>query len=456
MDILRKIGSSLPLQLISMILIVFLAGSYIPVGIKEFLFTLSVLIKDLLVLVLPYIIFAYLFSTLLALQNGAILFVITLVISVVCMNFLGLNIAYFVSKFLSQASGLTPVEMDPTKELMVMWALPVPDILKSILQNEHGLILGVLSGIGLGFQPSLKRLWSRSKILCAIVIIMAGLILYIPSLILSILNIEQKIYFAPFIVLVVVTVVALLTQPHQIKESSDRLKAGAAFILNRMFIPVVPLFILGFILKMQHEGTLAYVLKQYGPVYLLIAATQAVYMLSLFLIGAKFNPMRWLEYLRNMIPPAITGISTMSSAAALPFSLTAAETNTKNPLIARSVIPATVNINLMGDSMGVPLKILATMITFGIGLPSYDLYLIFALQYIMYMFTVAAVPGATIIVMIPVIQEVLGFNGEMVSLVTALYILYDAIGTTMNVLGNGAFVILYNRLFGRWFTPSKA
>jgi Na+/H+-dicarboxylate symporter len=71
------------------------------------------------------------------------------------------------------------------------------------------------------------------------------------------------------------------------------------------------------------------------------------------------------------------------------------------------------------------------------------------------MFTVAAVPGATIIVMIPVVQEVLGFNGEMVSLATALYILYDAIGTTMNVMGNGVFVILYNRLFGGLF-PSKA
>jgi Na+/H+-dicarboxylate symporter len=68
------------------------------------------------------------------------------------------------------------------------------------------------------------------------------------------------------------------------------------------------------------------------------------------------------------------------------------------------------------------------------------------------MFTVAAVPGATIIVMIPVVQEVFGFNGEMISLATALYILYDAIGTTMNVMGNGVFVILYNRLFGKMFS----
>lgn len=393
MNILRKISSSLPLQLITMILVIFLAGDYIPLGVKEFFYTISILIKDLLVLALPYIIFAYLFSTLVALQNGAILFVITLVASVIFMNFLGLNIAYMVSHSLTELSGLTPVTTDPSRELMFMWRLPVPDLVKAILQNEHGLILGVVSGIGLGYLKVGK-----------------------------------------------------------LNNISDRLKAGAAFILNKMFIPVVPFFILGFILKMQHEGTLAYVLKQYGPVYLMIAAVQGLYLLTLFGIGAKLNPTKWLEYLRNMIPPAITGISTMSSAAALPFSLTAAEANTQNPLIARSVIPSTVNINLMGDSMGVPLMILATMITFGLGIPSYELYLIFALQYVMYMFTVAAVPGATIIVMIPVMQEVFGFNGEMISLATALYILYDAIGTTMNVMGNGVFVILYNRLFGKMFS----
>lgn len=393
MSILRRISSSLPLQLIIMILIIFLAGDYISLNIKEFFYTVSVLIKDLLILALPYIIFAYLFSTLVALQNGAILFILTLVASVIFMNFMGLNIAYLVSQSLKELSGLTPVTTDPSLELKFMWRLSVPGFVKAILQNENGLVLGVLGGIGLGYLK------------------VKGL-----------------------------------------NDISDRLKAGASFILNKMFIPVVPFFILGFILKMQHEGTLTYVIKQYGPVYLMIAAVQITYLLTLYGLGAKLNPNKWLEYLRNMVPPAVTGISTMSSAAALPFSLKAAEANTQNPLIARSVIPSTLNINLMGDSISVPLMMLATMITFGFGIPAYELYLMFALQYVMYMFTVAAVPGGTILVMIPVMQEVFGFNGEMVSLATALYILYDAIGTTMNVLGNGAFAILYNRVFGGMFS----
>ena len=393
MNILRKFGSSLPLQLITMIIVIFLAGDYFPLGIKEFCYTISVLIKDLLVLALPYIIFAYLFSTLVALQNGAILFVVTLVTSVVVMNFLGLNIAYFVSGLLTEMSGLAPVHADASRELMPMWKIPVPAIVSAVFKNEYGLVLGVLSGVGLGY-----------------------------------LKVKE------------------------LSEVSDRLKLGASFILNKLFIPVVPFFILGFLLKMQHEGTLAYVLKQYGPVYLMIAGVQIVYMMTLFALGAKLNPKTWLEYLRNMLPPVITGVSTMSSAAALPFSLAAAEKNTRNPLIARSVIPSTVNINLMGDSLGVPLMIIATMVTFGIGIPPYSLFLTFAGYYVMYTFTVAAVPGATIIVMTPLIERLLGFNAEMVGLVTALYILYDAFGTMMNVLGNGAFVVLFNRIFGQMFS----
>ncbi len=389
MQWIGKLASSLPVQLTSMILIVFLGGDLIPTCTKEFFFTVSVLIKDLLILALPYIIFAYLFSTLVDLQHGALLFIVSLVCSVIFMNFLGLNIAYFLGGFLSQASGLSPVTTDPALELHALWRLNPPWIVTRILQNENGLILGVLAGLGLGYF--------------------------------KVKNLDKK---------------------------AEKLKSIASFILNKMFIPVVALFILGFILKMQHEGTLSYVLKEYGPVYLMIAGSQITYQLLLLFMGAKLNPLTFLGYLKNLVSPLVAALTTMSSAAALPFSIKAAEKNTQNPLIGRSVIPSTVNINLMGDSMSIPLMIIATMITFGLGVPTYDLFLNFALQYVLYMFTVAAIPGGGVIIMVPVMSEVLAFDGEMISLVTALYLLYDAIGTSMNVMGNGVFVILYNRIFG--------
>lgn len=61
-------------------------------------------------------------------------------------------------------------------------------------------------------------------------------------------------------------------------------------------------------------------------------------------------------------------------------------------------------------------------------------------------FSVAAIPGGIIIVMLPILQDHLGFNTDMMSLITALYILFDPIITCANVLGNGTFSKLIDRI----------
>jgi Na+/H+-dicarboxylate symporter len=59
---------------------------------------------------------------------------------------------------------------------------------------------------------------------------------------------------------------------------------------------------------------------------------------------------------------------------------------------------------------------------------------------------VAAIPGGGIVVMLPILESCLGFNSEMLSLITALYILFDPVITSANVLGNGMFAKLIDTL----------
>jgi Na+/H+-dicarboxylate symporter len=49
------------------------------------------------------------------------------------------------------------------------------------------------------------------------------------------------------------------------------------------------------------------------------------------------------------------------------------------------------------------------------------------------------------LVILPLLQEHLGFNGEMLSLITALYILFDPVITSANVLGNGGFALVLEK-----------
>jgi Na+/H+-dicarboxylate symporter len=152
---------------------------------------------------------------------------------------------------------------------------------------------------------------------------------------------------------------------------------------------------------------------------------------------------------KNMLPAAVAGFGSMSSAAAMPLTIVGAEKNSSDPDMARAVIPATVNVHLIGDCFAIPLFAFAVLQNFGMGQPEFVAYLTFALYFVMAKFSVAAIPGGGIIVMLPVLEGCLGFSGEMLSLITALYILFDPLITCANVLGNGGFAMLFSRAFGK-------
>ena len=145
------------------------------------------------------------------------------------------------------------------------------------------------------------------------------------------------------------------------------------------------------------------------------------------------------------IPAAVSGFSTMSSAASMPLTIIGAENSAKNKDLARSVIPATVNIHLIGDCFAIPILAYAVLKSFGMTEPSLLSYLTFSLYFVIAKFSVAAIPGGGILVMLPILEAYLGFNAEMMSLITALYVLFDPVITCANVLGNGAFAKLIDR-----------
>lgn len=146
-----------------------------------------------------------------------------------------------------------------------------------------------------------------------------------------------------------------------------------------------------------------------------------------------------------MLPAAISGFSTMSSAASMPLTIIGVENNAKNKDVALSVVPATVNIHLVGDCFAIPIFAYAVLKSFGMAEPSLFNYLIFTFYFVLAKFSVAAIPGGGIIVMLPILEGYLGFNGEMMSLITALYILFDPVITCANVFGNGAFAKMIDR-----------
>ncbi|MDR2432498.1 MAG: cation:dicarboxylase symporter family transporter [Puniceicoccales bacterium] len=204
---------------------------------------------------------------------------------------------------------------------------------------------------------------------------------------------------------------------------------------------VVPFFLFGFLLKMQYDGIIMVLIRQYVAI--------VFYLLFFYFLVNGMNPRATFVAMKNMLPAVVCEFGTMSSASALPYTLIAVEKNSKNKDLAKSIVSITTNIHLMGDCIAIPIFIYAILKSYGVLQPSQLLYLGFVLQFVAAKFSVAAVPAGGIIVMLPIIERCFGFTGAMSSLILSLYILMDPICTSANVLGNGAFAQLIDKIATR-------
>ena len=188
-------------------------------------------------------------------------------------------------------------------------------------------------------------------------------------------------------------------------------------------------------------------MKSYSFVFVLFFFYASLYAFSFYMLVAKGNFHKCVEYIKNMIPAFVTAISTISSALTMPVTIMCAEKNAENKGLAGSIISATVNIHLLGDCLGIPLLAYSLLKHYGLEEPSLGTYFIFTIFFVIAKFSVAAVPAGGIIVMTPILEKYLNFSPDMSSLIIAIYVIFDPIITGFNVLGNGALAKLIDTLY---------
>lgn len=396
MGIIPKVPKlNLSIQLVGALACALFLGNKMPETLQSVFYSISLNLKGLLLFILPVIIFSCLFSCLLAFRGKTAIGFMLLLFSIVCFsNYLSTLMAYLVSSFEltpSLVRGVNDQAILETSELISLWNLEFPQW----LPNEYALYLGFSLGTFFSFFPN-----------------------------------------------------------RHVIQFNAQTKRLVTLFLEKIFLPILPLFAFGFILKMQHDGILTQVMGSYVSLIILTLVTYTVYLGLLFALAAHFNFRQWLGYLKNILPVALTGFSTMSSLATMPMTIKAAEKNTGSIDVARAIIPATVNVHMIGVSIGIPLMALSILASFGYELPHFTNYCIFALYFILAQFAVGGIPGGAILVMLPILETKLGFTSEMSATITALYILFDPIVTATNVLGNSALVIMVSKLLKKWIIPT--
>lgn len=225
-------------------------------------------------------------------------------------------------------------------------------------------------------------------------------------------------------------------------------KLTMMFMLH-VFIPTLPLFLMGFILKLLSEGQMTYFLQSNGKSCLIMISFLLLYLCLWWYLAHKLSKIPATTLLKNIFPAMITGATTMSSAATLPFSIEAANKNTKDPVLTNAVMPISLNFHMVGDTICIPILAVIILNSFSFPMPSFTTYLFFGFCFVLNKFAGAGIPGGTIMVSLPILQHYLGFSEEMLALIAAFYMLIDPITTLGNVTANNFLVIFIKKAWGK-------
>jgi Na+/H+-dicarboxylate symporter len=376
---------SLPLQLLLVLLFVVFFGQYFSVKTISCFYTFSMIFKEFLNVLLPGIVFSFIASGIISFKKNAPLVLLVVLVSIICSNIAASLVSYFIgiNTIPFLAKGVSLVNSTRSESIFSLLNFSIPQL----VSVEKAMLASIFFGIVISY---VSYSWPKNFI--------------------------------------------------------NGFKNAMEFILMKFFIPILPLYVFGFLLKLSHEGAFRILSKSFGMIFVLLFISQILYGFLAYLFVAKGKLITWWRYYKNSLPSYLAAFSTMSSTAAIPVTINSAIKNTGNKPLARMCTPIMANVHLLGDAFTTPLLALSSMFLFFGYMPNFGTYFYFVLCFCMVMLATSGVPGGGIIVVIPLLKSIFGFTPEMIGIVTTIYLLQDSFGTASNVMGDGALIIFVNKV----------
>ena len=216
--------------------------------------------------------------------------------------------------------------------------------------------------------------------------------------------------------------------------------------IQKVILPLLPIYIFGIFFNMTHSGQVFHVLSVFIKIIGIIFILHILLLIFQYVIAgliAGKNPFRMLA---NMMPAYFTALGTQSSAATIQVTLKQTVKNGVNEDTAGFVIPLCATIHLSGSTMKIVACALALMMMQDI---PYDFKMMSGFIFMLGITMVAApgVPGGAIMASLGILSSMLGFDDNAQALMIALYIAMDSFGTACNVTGDGALAVIIDRWF---------
>lgn len=215
--------------------------------------------------------------------------------------------------------------------------------------------------------------------------------------------------------------------------------------IQRVIIPLLPLYIFGLFNNMAAVGQVGLVLGAFFKIIVLIFCFTAILLLLQFAVAGLVAGKSPFHALMHMMPAYFTALGTSSSAATIPVTLRQTLKNGVRPEVAGFVIPLCATIHLSGSTLKIVSCALAIMMMSGIPF-DFPMMLGFIMLLGVTMVAAPGVPGGAIMAALGLLDTNLGFSAEQQAMMITLYVAMDSFGTACNVTGDGAIALIVNRL----------
>src|SRR5690606_17363851 len=189
-----------------------------------------------------------------------------------------------------------------------------------------------------------------------------------------------------------------------LSAAADDFKNIITFLIERMIIPLLPVFIFGIFLDMTYTGKVGMILHVFITIIGVIFAIHILLLLIQFLIAGIIGRKNPFKLLMTMIPAYFTALGTQSSAATIPVTLAQAKKAGVSEDIANFLIPLCATLHLSGSTLKIVACVVALMIMQG--MPSDFMQLAgFICMLGVTMIAAPGVPGGAIMAAIGIISS---------------------------------------------------
>lgn len=215
-------------------------------------------------------------------------------------------------------------------------------------------------------------------------------------------------------------------------------------VVNRIIIPILPVFIGFAFCTLAYEGSITKQLPIFLIVIVIVMAGHYIWLALLYGIASVYSGKSGMHIIKNYGSAYLTAVGTMSSAATLAVALQCAKKS--EPTLRDDMvdfgIPLFANIHLCGSVLTEVFFVMTiSKILYG-SLPSLGQMILFCLLLGIFAIGAPGVPGGTVMASLGLITGVLGFDETGTALMLTIFALQDSFGTACNVTGDGALTLI--------------